>query len=130
MINFEGVPKPFAYLHAFAVTPELHRRGIASKIVQSSRRKAREKMGNEGVVLAFIQDTNKGSLRCFKSFPQQLKSRLIVLAIQKMKKPPAPMKGIVVYPMENRYLEDVVAGLNTFYGDYNFYKNLTGGSDS
>ncbi len=120
--NYEGSTRAYAYLHALAVRPCFRRQGIGKKLVRSLVRRARDRTGPAGVVLAFVQSKNKGSLRTFRNLPMQLKSRLILVPVRKKKGPPSPLKGIAVHKMEIRYLKDVAGALNDFYKDYNLYQ--------
>jgi GNAT superfamily N-acetyltransferase len=120
--QFEGALRPFAVLSGVVVHPDFRRRGIASQIAGWRVDCARQRLGEEGIIVTAIQKQNTGSFAVAGTWSQQFVGRLSIGAVRMRQKPPDAVNGLTIRPAESSDLEAIAAGLNDFYQEYNFYE--------
>jgi len=125
--QFEGAVRPHALLHTLMVHPQYRRRGIASALVGWLVERVRQRLGEEGVIWALVQQGNVGSMRTLcKHLGQFLEERLFAVSLKPSSKVPRPPLGVIVRLAEPSEFGEIADRLNRFYKDYNFYEPLTG----
>jgi GNAT superfamily N-acetyltransferase len=123
--QYQGAVRPFAYLYSLSVHPRYRRIGLASQIGARRVELARERFGEDGVVLAGIQGGNIGSLRVANTWSHQRVDRTQA-AIAKMRaRPPKPLLSLAVRPAGPADLEEIATKQNAFYASYNMYPPST-----
>lgn len=125
---YEEAVRPYAYFYSLSVHPEYRRRGLASQLAAWRVEKARERFGDEGVMIAGIQAGNVGSVRTAQKWSRQQLDRSQVGVVKVRSKPPQPQPGWEVRPAAENEFEAVAQNQNTFYQDYNFYSPQTASS--
>jgi GNAT superfamily N-acetyltransferase len=118
----EGELRPYAYFTGLSVHPDFRRRGIASALAAWRLELARSRFGSEGVIFAGIQGGNIGSLRTAEKWSNQLFDGRNQVAVSKMRqKPPKPLSGITVRPVQAEELAETAHQQNQFYTGFNLY---------
>ena len=126
--QFEGALRDYAVLKGLVVRPNYRRRGIALQLAGWRVSCARQRLGEEGVLVAAIQEKNEGSFAVARSWSQQFAGELRNGVAQMRAAPPDPVPGLTVRPVTADDMEAVAEQLNTFYRDYNFYEPHAGES--
>ena len=120
--QWDGQVLPSALLNTLVVHPDFRRRGLAALLAGWREDYARQRFGDQGIILAIIQSNNTGSERTAQKWASQfLRHRLVIVANQMRSRPPAPSREYTVRPIQPDDLESVVAQQNQFYQDYNLY---------
>lgn len=122
---FEGELRDYAALSGVVVHPDYRQQGLASKIAKWRVDCAKEKIGDEGIILATIQKGNVGSFAVAKKWSQQFAGEIRAGAVQVRTSPPKPVTGISVRNVVVDDLPAVTSGLNDFYKGYNLYSPHT-----
>jgi GNAT superfamily N-acetyltransferase len=126
VIQLQEEARPAAYLFSLVVHPEYRRKGIASRIVDWQLNRAREKMGKDVVIYAFIQQGNTGSLRAARHWSNQFIGDIHNLPVKMLNHAPAPNRSLTIRPAQVNEFEQIADKLNEFYAPYNFYTPETG----
>lgn len=122
---FEGELRNYAALSGVVVHPDFRRQRIASQIAEWRVECAKERIGDEGVILATIQKGNEGSFAVAKKWSRQFAGETRAGAVRVRSKPPEPVNGIAVRSASSNEFDAMAEGLNAFYGDYNFFTPQT-----
>ncbi len=125
---YEGDTRPYAYLFNISVNPEHRRRGIASRIYSWLIGTAREKFGDDTIIVAGIQNGNEASIRAAAVWSSDLVQRTRTAITRMRSKPPRPLGGMAVRIAEDAEWEEIAASVNGFYGEYNLYPPQSGDS--
>jgi GNAT superfamily N-acetyltransferase len=123
--QYEGALRPFAYLYSLSVHPRYRRMGLASQIGARRIELARERFGDDGVVVAGIQGGNVGSLRVANTWSYQRVDRTQVAIAKTRARPPEPWRDLAVRPADPADLEEIATKQNAFHADYNMYPPST-----
>lgn len=123
--QFEGALRNCAVLKGLVVHPHYRRRGIAQQLVAWRVEYARKRVGEEGVLVAAIQEKNEGSFAVARSWSQQFAGELRNGVIRMRTAPPDVVPELTVRPVMTDDTQAVVDQLNAFYQGYNFYEPYT-----
>jgi len=128
-MQLEGRLYPYAYLNTLIVHPDFRRQGIATALVNWRVQAARERLGEDAVIWAHIQQGNIGSVRTVtKYLPQMIPDRQLGIPMTARSKPLKSKTDWQVRDASAADLPAIARRLNDFYRDYNFYEPQT--SDS
>ncbi|HUX14611.1 MAG TPA: GNAT family N-acetyltransferase [Spirochaetia bacterium] len=125
---YEGDNRPYAYLFNISVNPELRRRGIASRIYSWLIGAAREKLGDDTIIVAGIQNGNDASIRAASVWSSDLVQRTRTVITRMRTSPPRPLAKMEVREAEEADWDEIAMSVNRFYGQYNLYPPQTGQS--
>ncbi len=119
--QLEAEIHPYSYLFNISVRPEHRRRGIASQIYSWLIGTARERLGDDAVIIAGIQEGNEASIRAARVWSSDLLN-LSQSAMTRMRdsEPRAPVHLQVREAAESEW-EIIAQAQNGFYRDYNLY---------
>lgn len=120
-----GEKRPYALLTSLMVHPDYRRQGIASRLAQWRVDYARQRFGEDVLLLAFIQQGNDPSLAVAQTWAQQIGGELQSSLMRVRSKPPRPVAGVIVRAAQPADLESVAAGMNEFYRDHALYRPET-----
>lgn len=128
--QWEGKIVPYAYFNSLSVHPAYRRRGIAGRI-GSWRMDAAQKWfaeaGRDGIIFAGIQGGNTGSLQtAVKWSNQRLDGRSQAGIVKMSARPPKPVEGLTIRPVDDREFNEFAERQNSFYSKYNLYSPQTG----
>ena len=108
-MQLEGRIYPFAYLNTLVVHPDFRRQGIATALVRWRVGAARERLGEDAVIWAHIQQGNVGSVRTVTKFlPQMLPDRDVSILMNARSKPPKAVSGWRIATAQEDDLPDIV----------------------
>lgn len=127
-LYYEGQLRDCAWLHNLQVHPDYRRQGIARRLAECRVAYGRERVGEDGVIVASIQRGNTGSFRVAQSWCRQLVGEVRNGALGMRQRPPRPFSGTRVRSATPEDLPRVAEGLNRFSPDWNFYIPHTGES--
>ncbi len=127
-IQYEGTLRKYAWLHGLRVHADYRRRGVATRLAEWRVRRARERVGDDGVIGANIQQGNEGSLLVARSWQKYVAGELVSGVVGMRQKPPELLTGVTIRRAESEEYSAVARGMNSFYEDYNFYSPETGES--
>jgi GNAT superfamily N-acetyltransferase len=123
--HFEGAIRPYAYLYSLSVHPNHRRQGLASQIGAWRVARARERFGDEGVILAGIQAGNEGSLAVAKTWSGQRIDRTQVAIATVRARAPHHESDLEVRPATAADFEEIASRQNAYYASYNLYPPVT-----
>jgi GNAT superfamily N-acetyltransferase len=127
-LTYEGQLRDCAWLHNLQVHPDYRRQGIATQLAECRVAYGRERVGENGVIAASIQQGNTGSFKVAQTWCQQLVGEVKNGAVGMRQKPPRPLSGVSIRPAEAADLPVIADELNKFYDNWNFYVPRTGES--
>jgi GNAT superfamily N-acetyltransferase len=123
--NFFRDRQPYAKLHSLAVHPDFRRQGIATQITEWRLRCAKEQLGQGGTILAVIQTGNEASWANAAKWQLGELGTFTTSLTKVRQRPPKPLAGIEIRLAEASDLEQIAAGCNHFYQEYDLYKPQT-----
>jgi GNAT superfamily N-acetyltransferase len=123
--NFEGSVLDYALLHSLIVHPDYRRRGIATELTQWRLRCAQEKVGEDGLIVASIQQGNAGSIATAQKWCQHWLGPVKGSMTRMRTKPPSRANDVLVRSAQPDEFEETAYQQNQFYREYNFYKPET-----
>lgn len=115
---------PCAHLENLKVRHDVRRRGLGRRLAEWRIAEARRRFGGDGVISAGIDATNEASLATARRWASQVSGPLRIVIGRVSSRAPA-RSPIVVRPLENDDVEEVVAGVNAFYSGYALYPPQT-----
>jgi GNAT superfamily N-acetyltransferase len=127
-LNYEGQLRECAWLHNLQVHPAYRKQGIATRLAERRVARGRERVGENGVIAASIQQGNTGSFKVAQTWCQQLVGEVKNGAVGMRQKPPRPLSGVRIRAAEPEDLPLIADELNRFYDTWNFYVPRTGQS--
>jgi GNAT superfamily N-acetyltransferase len=119
--QYEGQVRPSAFLENLKVHHEYRGQGIGTALAQWRFDRARERFGDEGVILTGTSSDNTASIATMKKWSKQFAGPLTIAPRQLRDDPPAPLAGITIRPAEAQDLAEIAEKSNRFYADYNLY---------
>ena len=119
--QFEGQLRPYSYLFNISVKPAHRRRGIASQMYSWLIGTARDRMGDDTIIIAGIQEGNEGSIRAARVWSSNLLNTSRSAMTRMRTSPPRRVGNLSVREPEEREWEGIAKGQNWFYRDYNLY---------
>jgi len=117
----QGRLLPFGLLHSLIVHPAYRGQGIAQQLTEWRLKYTYEKLGDEHLKLALIQENNEPSLATARKWCKQLDGQLQTAVLPTRDKPVTQLSGVTVRPIHVTELEQVAQGLNCFYQEYELY---------
>jgi len=120
----EGREVAYALLYALAVHPDRRRQGIARALTDWRLAHARERHGEDVVVLANIQSGNAGSVANARAWARQIFGRTVQIPHRVRRRPPA-LGSLEIRAPERDEWAQAAAGLNVFYRDANLHVQAT-----
>jgi GNAT superfamily N-acetyltransferase len=117
--------RDYAALRSLVVHPAYRRRGIATRLTEWRASHARQQVGEEGVLIASIQQKNDGSLAVAKTWSKQFLGRIESTVLRLGTSPSKPVDGLMARSATTADLEELTTYLNSFYQGYNFYEPQT-----
>ena len=123
-VSIGGRIFPCAYLENLKVHHAVRRQGVGSQLAAWRIEEARRRFGGEGVVMAGVEGTNAASLATARRWSTQIMGPVrIVIGRTSSRRPSSG--GVDVRPMTDRHPDAVLAGLATFYADYDLVPHRT-----
>lgn len=119
---FEDELRDYASLSGVVVHPDYRRRGIASRLAEWRVECARQRLGDNGLILASIQKQNTGSFVVAEKWSRQFAGQITTGAVRIRAKSSGQIADVTVRPVEMDELAAVANGLNAFYSSYNLYE--------
>ncbi len=119
--RYEGALRGYAYLFAITVHPAHRRRGIASSIYSWLIAGARDRLGDDTVVIAGIQEGNEGSLRAARRWSTRIERRTLTAMTNMRSRAPRSVGDIEVRPAGASDWDEIACGQDAFYHGYNLY---------
>ncbi|WP_455383602.1 N-acetyltransferase family protein, partial [Salinispira pacifica] len=123
--QYEGTLLPYAYLFNISVKPEFRRRGIASQIYSWLISTARERQGDDTVIIAGIQEGNEASVRAAQVWSSNLLRHSQSAMTRMRTSPPRPHGRLTVREATDGEWERIADAQNRFYRAYNLYPPRT-----
>lgn len=112
----------YALLHSLIVHPNYRQRGIATELAHWRLQCALDKLGEDGLIIASIQQGNAGSIAIAKKWCQQWLEPVKGSMTRMRSKPPSQVNDMIVRSAQPDEFEKITHQQNLFYRDYNFYK--------
>lgn len=121
--QYEGEVLRSGCMHNLVVHPGYRRRGIASNIIRRRIDLAENRLGQDCVLWAAVQDGNLWN-RCMlkRGFQHALHGRVATFSVRMRPKPPNSKAGYRVRVAAQREYLQIVEEMNRFYRDYNFFE--------
>jgi GNAT superfamily N-acetyltransferase len=124
--QFEGRLQPYALLNSLVVHPGFRGQGVGSALVGWLVNHSRNRLGDEGVIWALIQQGNVGSVQTVGKYLKQfISDRIVIVPTKTRATPPTPTPRFMVHPIGPSEFGRVADQLNSFYRDCNFYEPET-----
>lgn len=120
-IYYEEQLRDCAWLHNLQVHPDYRRQGIATRLAQHRVAQGRERVGENGVIAASIQQGNTGSFQVAQTWSRQLVGEVRNGAVGIRQKPPQVLNNIGIRAFDSDDLPRIADALNSFYDGWNFY---------
>jgi len=106
-------------MHSLVVHPSVRRQGVAGRIIEARLALARERAGEDAVIVASIQRSNAGSFAAASRWATQFSEPLDAVVMGLRSSPPSRgQAGWRVRPAGERDLEAFAAGFTAFRRDY------------
>lgn len=118
---YEGDLIPFAYLNSLMVHPEYRRQGIAGDLVKYRINQSMDFLGERGVLVANIKNSNPGSMETASRWCKQLFGPIYQVQMKVSSDPPKPPSGYTIRPALAGEYHEIAQGINRFYQDHNFH---------
>lgn len=118
---YEGDLIPFAFLNSLMVHPNYRRQGIASDLIKYRIHQSMDYLGEHGILVANIKNSNPGSMETASKWCKQLSGPVYQIPIQVSSDPPKPPSGYTIRPALAVEYNVIAQGINRFYQDYNFH---------
>ena len=124
--QFEGHLRPYALLNSLVVHPGFRGKGVGSALVGSLVDTSCNRLGDEGIIWALIQQGNIGSVRTVGKYLKQfIGDRIVIVPTKTRVNPPTPTPRFMVHSIGQGEIGLVAAQLNPFYKDFSFYEPET-----
>lgn len=124
----EGSVRPCALLNTLKVHPDHRRQGIAQRLADWCFAAARERFGDDAVLLADIQKGNVASERAARHWSSQFVGQPHTVLVGMRRSPPRLPSGVTLRPAQPDELGAIAAQQNRFYQNYNLYAPQTADS--
>lgn len=126
--QFEGVLRDYAALKGLVVHPDYRRQGLATELAARRVEYARGHVGENGILVATLQENNEGSFAVARKWSQQIKGELRNGIVKMRTAFPEPTADLSVRQATVHDMDATARHLNVFYQNYNFYEPHTGES--
>lgn len=123
-IQIGGRLYPAAYLENLKVHHEFRGQGLGTRLAQWRISAARDRFGNNGVILTGTSSDNTASQATMKKWSSQFVGPVVVLPRPSRSTPPDALPEITVRPAEPRDLAQLIDKSDSFYADYDLYAPL------
>ena len=123
-VAVNGRLRPSAYLANLKVRQDVRRRGLGSLLAEWRIREARRQIGDEGIIATSVEASNAASLATARRWATQVLGPVRVVIARSVRSRPRG-HGLEVRPMADDDVDAVVAGINTFLGDYQLVPRQT-----
>lgn len=121
----EGQLHPYAWLNSLIVDSDYRQQGIGTELALRRVALARERVGEDGLLLTSIQSSNRASLAIAQKWTHYHVGELQSVLIKTLTKLPVLKTGITVREASTGELVEVADGLNNYYADFDFYEPHT-----
>ncbi len=118
--RYEGEIFPCARLENLMVHPDYRHQGLATRLMRWRLGQAEQRFGADGIILASIQQGNTGSVAVASKWCDGFSRPVIAVPFRTRSTAPKTSGRYSVEDVEDRDWEEVAAGLNAFYEDFNF----------
>lgn len=118
---YGGDRRPIALLHSIAVLPEYRGQGIGTKLATHRVQFAKEKLGPECIVVAFIQKGNQQSVRVAQQWADTLRSDF-ELYVAKPRSTKPVQSSFDFGELGADGVEEYVTGVNRFYNGTDLFR--------
>jgi predicted N-acetyltransferase YhbS len=126
-VRIGGRTYPSAHLENLKVRHEFRRQGLGRRLAEWRIAEADRRFGGEGVIATGIEVSNAASLATARSWSTQVLGPVrVVIASIRTKLPPS--SGFSIRPLDDRDVEAIVEGMNTFHESFDLYPPQTAGS--
>lgn len=125
LMQIQDETRPTAYFFSLVAHPDYRRKGVASSLAAWRLNRAREKLGKDAVIYAYIQKGNTGSIRTAQHWSNQFIGNIHTLPVKMTVNAPMPNRSITIRPAQTGEFGQLTDKLNAFYAAYNFYVRET-----
>jgi ribosomal protein S18 acetylase RimI-like enzyme len=119
-IQWGGLVYPSAYISNLRVLPDYRRQGIANGMAQRGLSYLESEIGTEFVLFGAIMEANI-SLKLAQRYGFQSTATIQGGTVPMRRRPPSRQLDLIVRQAEEADLEEIAAGMNTFYRDYDLW---------
>jgi GNAT superfamily N-acetyltransferase len=120
-IQFNGQVLPAAFLENLKVHHAYRGRGLGTQLAQWRVALARQRFGDQGIILTGTNSNNTASLATMKKWCNQFVGPISVLPYRGRDSAPPLPEGLTVRPAAPEELAEIATRANQFYADYNLY---------
>jgi GNAT superfamily N-acetyltransferase len=113
-----GERRPYALLHSLVVHPSVRRQGVAARIIDARLDLARDRAGEDAVIVASIQRSNEGSFAAASRWATQFSEPLDAVVMGVRSTPPSARRDWQVRPAVEGDLEAFAHGFAEFRRGY------------
>lgn len=124
----EGKPYPYALLGNLIVHPDYRRQGLAARLVQWQVEKAREQIGDDGVIVTNFQVGNRVSHHVYNRWLGHHAGTLHFIPLRTDPEAPPSLPGVAAGPLDENEYSAFAEHHNAFYAGSNFFEPLSAGS--
>ncbi len=124
-VQYAGQMLPGAFLENLKVRHDYRGKGLGTQLAQWRLNKARERFGEQIVIMTGTTSDNHASLATMKKWANQFLGPLTMTPIPPRKQPPKPLAGITVRPAQVEDFEEISTRSNQFYADCSLYAPLS-----
>lgn len=121
----DGRLHPYGLLNSLIVHPDFRQQGVAASLAQWRIGYVQETLGQEAVIMAFIQKGNTASLAAAQKWGGQMNGQYGNSLIGMRGKPPQSVPEWTVREASEDEYAQIAENLNAFYQNYNLYTPQT-----
>lgn len=117
-----GKERPYAWLNSLMVDTDHRQQGLGKELALRRVALARERVGEQGLILTSVQSKNMASLAIAEQWADLSIGQLQSILVKTGTKTPAPKAGVQVREAGQDELGLVAHGLNQFYANFALYE--------